>query len=166
MADMLAKVPVPMKENLGEVLTAHVDDEDMVGPMSRVIRAKGFCWIDDYPSSRMYWSLAGKSMVLSLDGVWWGAVSPAQLQLMQARESIMEEYQQARSNDWSEEWADRRQEIVFIGQSMDELAIRALLDGALLTDEELAAYKQAQDRDAEELMREWGQGAPQYQYQE
>lgn len=166
LAQMLEKVPVARKEHLGDVLTAPLEDADMTGPLSRVIRAKGFCWIDDYPSSRMYWSIAGQSMVLSLDGVWWGAVSEAQLQSMQVLESVTAEYESARSKDWSEEWADRRQEIVFIGQRMDEPGIRALLDGCLLSDEELAAYKARQDSDAEALMREWSGGIEQYEYQD
>ena len=37
-------------------------------------------------------------------------------------------------------WGDRRQEIVFIGASMDEAAITAQLDTALLTDEEMQRY--------------------------
>jgi hypothetical protein len=33
---------------------------------------------------------------------------------------------------WQEPWGDRRQEIVFIGHAMDEAAIRARLDAALV----------------------------------
>lgn len=38
-------------------------------------------------------------------------------------------------------WGDRRQEIVFLGASMDEAAITAQLDTALLTDEEMQRYE-------------------------
>ena len=37
-------------------------------------------------------------------------------------------------------YGDRRQEIVFIGAGMDEAAISKQLDGALLTDAEMAEY--------------------------
>ena len=33
---------------------------------------------------------------------------------------------------WAEPWGDRRQELVFIGAGMDEAAIRAKLDAALI----------------------------------
>ena len=39
-------------------------------------------------------------------------------------------------------WGDRRQEIVFIGASMDEAAIMAQLDMALLTNDEMERYEQ------------------------
>lgn len=39
-------------------------------------------------------------------------------------------------------WGDRRQEIVFIGASMDEAAITMQLDMALLTDKEWCRYEQ------------------------
>ena len=39
------------------------------------------------------------------------------------------------------EFGDRRQEIVIIGVTMDQKAIEAALDSALLTDDEMKAYK-------------------------
>ena len=58
--------------------------------------------------------------------------------------------------DWDEEWGDRRQEIVFIGQRLDEArngkhglrterasqaAIREMLDECLLTDAEQLSFR-------------------------
>jgi hypothetical protein len=41
--------------------------------------------------------------------------------------------------DWREPWGDRRQEIVFIGQEMDQEEIIARLDSALLSESEMAS---------------------------
>jgi len=60
------------------------------------------------------------------------------------------EYERSRREDWDEEYEDRRQEIVFIGQRMDEPEIRTLLDGCLLTDEEMVGYKKRQEDDAKD----------------
>ena len=44
--------------------------------------------------------------------------------------------------DLATEYGDRRQEIVFIGVSMEEDKICAQLDGALLSEEEMVKYVQ------------------------
>eukprot|EP00929_Paragymnodinium_shiwhaense_P027794 TRINITY_DN16231_c0_g1_i1.p2 TRINITY_DN16231_c0_g1~~TRINITY_DN16231_c0_g1_i1.p2 ORF type:complete len:119 (+),score=32.85 TRINITY_DN16231_c0_g1_i1:523-879(+) len=59
------------------------------------------------------------------------------------------EYKQALKEKWSDDFADRRQELVFIGQRMKEAEIRFLLDECLLTDEEMEDYKEAQEKDME-----------------
>lgn len=55
------------------------------------------------------------------------------------------EYERAQREDWDEDCADRRQEVVFIGQHMDEAAIRKLLDECLLNDEEMVLYKKTEE---------------------
>lgn len=40
--------------------------------------------------------------------------------------------------DWVEPWADRRQDLVFIGKDLKHQAIQEMLDGCLLTDKEFA----------------------------
>lgn len=44
-------------------------------------------------------------------------------------------------DNWVEPFGDMRQELVFIGQNMDESQIRSMLDDCLLTEEELLAGK-------------------------
>lgn len=117
-------------------------------PFARVIRSKGFCWINTSPSERMYWSHAGKSMLMDRSGVWWGCMSPEQLQWM--KEVSPEDFETIQET-WLDEWADRRQELVFIGQQMDEAAIRQLLDSCLLTPDELEEYRVAQESELREL---------------
>ena len=55
----------------------------------------------------------------------------------------MKEYERILSEDWaSEEFADRRQEIVFIGIGINEKEIIDRLDDCILTDEEMVEYRQ------------------------
>lgn len=97
---------------------------------SGLLRSKGFCWIVTRPKWAALWSQAGRVIELSPHGVWWADVPrdqwPADPDL---RAEILAEFEG--------EYGDRRQEIVFIGQRLDEMAIRQALDAALMTDAEL-----------------------------
>ena len=95
------------------------------GDLPGVIRAKGHFWIASRPNWVAEFSLAGAvSSVVPLGG-WWASVPkdrwpthPDALAEVAAK--------------WQEPWGDRRQELVFIGHGMDEAAIRAGLDAALI----------------------------------
>lgn len=149
--DALKEWPVPKQDDLGLFLSEPLGDKEH--PLARVIRSKGFCWLESHPSSRMYWSHAGKSMLLNYEGSWWGAMTKGQLKLMQ--KMAAGEYQRARKEDWDDNCADRRQEIVFIGQRMNEDQIRALLDKCLLTDEEMGDYWKRQAADIRDVDDVW-----------
>merc|ERR1712192_259657 len=120
-AAVLQGWPVPNKDCLGQVLAQPPEDQDK-SPFCGVLRSKGFCWLDAYPSSRMFWSHAGKSLALEFDSPWWGAMPEEHLRILD--ENPSGDYARAKKEDWSDEWADRRQELVFIGQLLDEAAIR------------------------------------------
>ncbi|MEX0603228.1 MAG: GTP-binding protein [Marinobacter sp.] len=51
------------------------------------------------------------------------------------------EYRQAIRASWEEPFGDMRQELVFIGQNLDEQAITRQLDDCLLDEEQLLAGK-------------------------
>lgn len=86
---------------------------DALGQVTRVLRSKGFCWIASRPTIAAIWSQAGPNLT----------IDPAQY--------------------WSGTEITPGQEIVFIGIKLDRDKIHQLLDGALLTDAELAQGQQA-----------------------
>ncbi len=53
------------------------------------------------------------------------------------------DYRAAILDKWQEPFGDMRQELVFIGQNLDEARIRQALDACLLSEEELLAGKDA-----------------------
>lgn len=90
------------------------------GPLPGVIRAKGHFWLATRPEWAAEFSLAGAISGVTPLGLWWAAIPPER----------RPDHPEIAAN-WTEEWGDRRQEIVFIGANMHEAGIRAALDGAL-----------------------------------
>ncbi len=93
-----------------------------------VIRAKGHFWVATRPDWVAEFSLAGALSTIKPLGTWWAAVPKAR----------WPEHPQARAyidKHWSEPFGDRRQELVFIGSGMDQTAITAALDSALIGSE-------------------------------
>lgn len=102
-----------------------------------VIRSKGLFWIASRPDQAMVWGQAGGSLRADSAGVWWSSMSfderfqnPTFLQNQEEIES-----------DWDSTYGDRKNEIVFIGQHMNEAIIRKELDKCLSTAQELATQK-------------------------
>ncbi|CAE7869301.1 yciC, partial [Symbiodinium necroappetens] len=150
--EALQKWPIPKHSDLKLMLD---DTETNPGhPLRKVIRSKGFCWLETQPATRVYWSQAGKDMQLTYNGLWWGAMTQDQLKLMQ--KMATGEYDRARREDWDDEWCDRRQELVFIGRHLDEAAIRSMLDKCLLTDDEMVSYRKMQDASMQEQPEKGG----------
>lgn len=97
-----------------------------------VVRSKGYLWIATRPRHCGIWAQAGTSLQLDRGGFWFAAVE---------RERWPENPETLEwiNGNWDEEVGDCRQEIVFIGISMDRSRLEANLDAALVTDEEMAA---------------------------
>lgn len=95
-----------------------------------VLRSKGFFWL----ATRMDWagsfSQAGAACRTEAAGFWYAAVPKNQWPDDDdaCREIV---------SHWKKPWGDRRQELVIIGQDMDQEAMTARLDACLLTDEEM-----------------------------
>ncbi|GAA4405211.1 GTP-binding protein [Tsukamurella soli] len=82
---------------------------EALGQLRAVLRSKGFCWIASRPEFAAVWSQAGPNLT----------IEPAAY--------------------WSQVDGEPEQEIVIIGVRLDHEGVRALLDGAVLTDAEFAA---------------------------
>jgi len=98
-----------------------------------VIRSKGMFWIASRPDQALIWGQAGGSMRTDSAGVWWDSM-PWEKRI---RYVAFLENQELIESDWSGTFGDRKTEIVFIGQDMDETSMRAALDACLATEEEL-----------------------------
>ena len=95
------------------------------GDLPGVIRAKGHFWLASRPNWVAEFSLAGAVSLVSPLGGWWASVP-------KERWPTHPEALKEVASKWQEPWGDRRQEIVFIGHGMEEAAIRAQLDAALV----------------------------------
>ena len=98
-----------------------------------VIRSKGLFWISSRPEQAMSWGQAGGSLRADSAGVWWSSM-PYERRI---RYVSFIENQQLIESGWDASFGDRKNEIVFIGQDMDEEKITADLEACLLTEEEL-----------------------------
>lgn len=96
-----------------------------------LLRSKGFFWLATRPDVAGEWSQAGGILRYAPAGYWWAAIPPEHWPDDAAtRQKILQKTQ--------DQVGDRRQELVFIGQGLDEQRMRSELDAALLTDAEWA----------------------------
>ena len=100
-----------------------------------IIRSKGLFWLASRPDQALIWNQAGSSLDADSAGVWWSSMS-----FENRMENLMfMENQNQIEEDWHEEFGDRKNELVFIGQDMDENQIVVDLNSCLSTDEELSS---------------------------
>ena len=110
-----------------------------------IIRSKGLFWLASRPDQALIWNQAGSSLDADSAGVWWSSMSfenrMENLMFMENKNQIEE--------DWHKEFGDRKNELVFIGQDMDENQIVVDLNSCLSTDEELSSgeWKSGYDDD-------------------
>ncbi len=100
----------------------------------KLIRSKGYFWLASRPQYAGQWSQAGGIARYGLAGLFWKA-------LPESDWPTDEEYLAQIKKHWVEPFGDMRQELVFIGQGLDEKAMTQALDACLLSDEELLAGK-------------------------
>ena len=96
-----------------------------------VLRSKGFFWVAANHAVAYEWAQAGGVSTVNPVGMWWAAVSREHWHHPEGQRPDQQP-------DWHPRFGDRAQQLVFIGQKMDEAAMRAGLDSCLL-DERIAA---------------------------
>lgn len=107
------------------------DDESWRG----VLRSKGFFWVAADHRVAYEWAQAGGVSNVSPAGMWWAAVPPESW-------SHPEGQRPDQQPNWHPRFGDRAQQLVFIGQNMDEAAMRARLDACLLEEALVSADSQ------------------------
>ena len=98
-----------------------------------IIRSKGLFWLASRPEQALVWSQAGGSLRADSAGVWWCSMP---FEKRTQFPSFLEN-QKVIESSWSNTFGDRNNEIVFIGQDMDQEQIESDLKKCLLTREEL-----------------------------
>jgi len=102
-----------------------------------IIRSKGLFWLASRPGQAIVWGQAGGSLRAEPAGVWWSSMPFEQ----RIQYYGFVENQVVIEENWDKTFGDRKNEIVFIGQEMNEAQIRADLDACLATDDEIATDK-------------------------
>ena len=101
----------------------------------KLIRSKGYFWLATRPEFAGQWSQAGGIARYGFAGMFWKAVPEHNWPTDE--ESIATIKMQ-----WEEPFGDMRQELVFIGQGLDQQAMLNALDDCLLSEDELLKGKQ------------------------
>ncbi|MGE0612885.1 MAG: zinc metallochaperone GTPase ZigA [Hyphomicrobiales bacterium] len=117
-----------------------------------VLRAKGHFWLATRPHWAGELSQAGAVVRTGAAGYWWAAVP---------RERWPEhpDWLGAIRKRWDPVYADRQQELVFIGTGMDEAALRARLDACLVGEPDADHFDPALWRHLEDPFPIWREEA-------
>jgi G3E family GTPase len=100
----------------------------------KLIRSKGYFWLASRPEFAGQWSQAGGIAHYGFAGMFWKSVPKENW-------PTDEEYLASINKNWVEPFGDMRQELVFIGQGLDQEAMTRALDDCLLSENELLKGK-------------------------
>ena len=89
-----------------------------------VIRAKGMCYFADEYDMCYLFEQAGRQFNLKKAGEWFATMPKDELEALMAQDAQLR-------HDWDEQYGDRMQKLVFIGQHLDKKAIIDALDACL-----------------------------------
>ncbi len=101
----------------------------------KLIRSKGYFWLATRPEYAGQWSQAGGIAHYGFAGMFWKAIPkkdwPTDIDYLASINKV-----------WAEPFGDMRQELVFIGQNMDEAGLSKALDECLLPMQEVLKGKE------------------------
>ena len=97
----------------------------------KLIRSKGFFWLASRSEFAGEWSQAGGISRHGFGGMFWKSVPKKHW-------PDDEDYLASIEEQWVEPFGDMRQELVFIGQGLDQTSITQALDDCLLSEAETA----------------------------
>ncbi len=101
-----------------------------------IIRSKGVFWLASRPDQAINWSQAGGSLRAEIAGTWWAAYSLPERRL----NPDWNENRERLTEKWHPLFGDRFNELVIIGQDLDQEAIIIELDKCALSDREIDLY--------------------------
>lgn len=91
---------------------------------SNVIRCKGMCYFAEEYDMCYLFEQAGRQFNLRKAGEWFATMPKEELMQLMADDAQLR-------HDWDEQYGDRMQKLVFIGQHLDKPALKAALDNCL-----------------------------------
>ena len=100
----------------------------------KLIRSKGYFWLASRPQFSGQWNQAGGIAHYGFAAMFWKSVPKKNW-------PTDEESLNAIQKQWVEPFGDMRQELVFIGQQLDQTAMTHALNECLLSDDELLKGK-------------------------
>lgn len=100
----------------------------------KLLRSKGYFWLATRPQFAGQWSQAGGIASYGFAGMFWKAIPEKDW-------PDDEDYLASIKKQWVEPFGDMRQELVFIGQGLDQSKMIEALDECLLSEEEVLKGK-------------------------
>ena len=89
-----------------------------------VLRCKGMCYFAEEYDMCYLFEQAGKQFNLRKAGEWFATMPKEELMQLMADDAQLRK-------DWDDQYGDRMQKLVFIGQHLDQPALKAALDKCL-----------------------------------
>lgn len=117
-------------ERLHHALETLIHEPESLSPTCRVLRSKGFVWLASCNDLQGDFSLAGKNYSLLPGNPWWAVID---------KEDWPANLERDIAPLWHEPHGDRQQEIVVIGQQLDQDVVTKALNACLLSDKEMEA---------------------------
>jgi len=117
----------------------------------KLIRSKGYFWLATRPEFAGQWSQAGGIAHYGFAGMFWRAVPKENW-------PTDEDYLASIEENWEEPFGDMRQELVFIGQNLDQEGMIQELNDCLLNENDVLKGK-AYWRTLSDPFPEWEQNA-------